>query len=418
MSVVDSRHSEQFLGGVQPLKEVLMSVHNPVGTERAAAFNTDRLDALMDDAGLDVLLVCSKHNIQYLLGGYRFFFFEYADAIGVSRYLSFFIYEKGQPGKSGYIGNPMERDESERFSKFVNHSDLGSWRGLDSMNRAVDYIKSSGMTSGRIGIESAFLPADTYEALKAAFLSSEILDATIVLERLRAIKTPEELNYLRNASERVVDSMAAVFASQGQGATKNDIVAALHKEEVARGLTWQFCLITMGTSFNRAPSDQVWQKGDVLNLDSGGNYHGWVGDMARMAVLGEPDQELHDLLGGIEDIQQACRQLMRPGTLGRDLFSGAKALLEASPHKRYMGFVIHGMGLITHEAPRLTHNGPVPYEAPDAARPLEEGMVLSVETTMLHPRRGFIKLEDTLAITSDGYEAFGDGHRGWNIAGG
>ena len=37
----------------------------------------------------------------------------------------------------------------------------------------------------------------------------------------------------------------------------------------------------------------------------------------------------------------------------------------------------------------------------DAAQPLEAGMVLSIETTMLHPRRGFIKLEDTVAVTED-----------------
>jgi Xaa-Pro aminopeptidase len=44
-------------------------------------------------------------------------------------------------------------------------------------------------------------------------------------------------------------------------------------------------------------------------------------------------------------------------------------------------------------------------------------MVLSIETTLPHPRRGFIKLEDTLVVTKDGWEAFGDGGRGWNRGG-
>ena len=59
------------------------------------------------------------------------------------------------------------------------------------------------------------------------------------------------------------------------------------------------------------------------------------------------------------------------------------------------------MGLITHEVPFLMTNHPVAYEGVDAGEPLEAGMVLSVETTMLHPTRGFIKLEDTVAITDD-----------------
>ena len=49
---------------------------------RAAAFDAALLDRLMDEAGLDVLLATSKHNVQYLLGGYRFFFFDDMDAIG------------------------------------------------------------------------------------------------------------------------------------------------------------------------------------------------------------------------------------------------------------------------------------------------------------------------------------------------
>jgi Xaa-Pro aminopeptidase len=73
------------------------------------------------------------------------------------------------------------------------------------------------------------------------------------------------------------------------------------------------------------------------------------------------------------------------------------------------------MGLVSHEAPRLTASGPVPYDAPDAGLPLQQGMVISVETTMKHPRRGFIKLEDTIAVTGNGHEMFGGAGRGWNV---
>jgi Xaa-Pro aminopeptidase len=44
-------------------------------------------------------------------------------------------------------------------------------------------------------------------------------------------------------------------------------------------------------------------------------------------------------------------------------------------------------------------------------------MVISIETTLQHQRRGFIKLEDTIAVTDDGWEAFGDRGRGWNLGG-
>jgi len=100
-----------------------------------------------------------------------------------------------------------------------------------------------------------------------------------------------------------------------------------------------------------------------------------------------------------------------------DKVRAVEAPLKASANSRHLRFCAHGMGLITHEAPRLTSTGPVPYEATDVDRPLEAGMVLSIETTLLHPKRGFIKLEDTVAVMDDGFEAFGDQGRGWNVVG-
>jgi Xaa-Pro aminopeptidase len=222
---------------------------------------------------------------------------------------------------------------------------------------------------------------------------------------------------LRKASELVVDSMVAVIGAQGAGASKQDLSDALRREEINRGLAFEYCLITMGTNLNRAPSEQRWADGDIISLDSGGNYHGYIGDLCRMAILGEPDAELQDLLGEIEAIQRAAMASIRPGVPGAAIYEAAEPLVRASANREHMQFVAHGMGLISHEAPRLTSSGPVPYDAYDAERPLEAGMVISVETTLLHPRRGFIKLEDTFAATETGFEIFGEGGRGWNRGG-
>jgi len=168
---------------------------------------------------------------------------------------------------------------------------------------------------------------------------------------------------------------------------------------------------------NRAPSDQRWEKGDVLSIDSGGNYHGYIGDVARMGVAGEPDAELVDLLAEVEAIEQASMQPIRSGVLGSEIYAAADAVLHKSKLHNHIHFLAHGMGLVSHEAPRLTNSGPVPYDAYDATRPLETGMVVSVETTLQHPRRGFIKLEDTVIVQPDSFEVYGDRIRGWNRAG-
>ena len=57
-----------------------------------------------------------------------------------------------------------------------------------------------------------------------------------------------------------------------QGATKAEVTEALRRGGTNRGLTFEYCLITAGTSLNRAPSDQVWGEGDIMWINSGGNY--------------------------------------------------------------------------------------------------------------------------------------------------
>ncbi|MGA3311083.1 MAG: Xaa-Pro peptidase family protein [Xanthobacteraceae bacterium] len=383
----------------------------------AAPFDTARLDQLMDDAGIDVLLATSKHNVQYLLGGHRSFFFDTMDAIGTTRYLPAFVYPKGAPEKAGYFGHRMEGYQTALKPFWVTEINIKSSGSVDVMEAAADYLRRLGKPQ-RIGIEFAFLPAGSADTLRKALPDSEFKDALFVLERLRARKTPEELAKLRMASDLVIDSMIAVIHSHGPGATKAQMSEALRREETARGLTFDYCLIAAGSSLNRAPSEQRWEKGDVLSVDSGGNYHGYIGDLARMGIAGEPDSELKDLLAEVEATQQAAFKPIRAGVNGSEIYAAAEPVLKKSKLHNHYEFLAHGMGLVSHEAPRLTNAGPVPYDAYDADRPLEAGMVISVETTLLHPRRGFIKLEDTVAVTPTGFEVYGDRARGWNRAGG
>ena len=380
-------------------------------------FSADRLDTLMDEAGLDVLLATSKHNVQYLLGGHRAMFFDYMDAMGTSRYLPIFVYLKGASDKAAYFGHRMEGYQREVWPFWVATAQTAAAGSVDAMEMAVDHVRRLGLRPRRIGVEMAFVPLDAGMALRSAYAGAEIVDAVFVLERLRARKSAEELEMLRRASDGVIDSMLAVIAAHGPGATKRELTEAMRREETNRGLTFEYCLIAAGTSHNRAASDQRWEEGDVLSLDSGGNYHGYIGDLARMAILGEPDSELGELLAEIEAIQQAAFAPIKAGAMGSEIYAAAEPLVRRSRQGNHLHFLAHGMGLVSHEAPHLTQRGPIPYSDEDAHRPLEAGMVISVETTLMHPRRGFIKLEDTVVVTSDGHEVYGNRARGWNRGG-
>ena len=385
--------------------------------KKSVPFDVAKLDKLLDDAGIDVLVATSKHNVQYLLGGYRFFFFDTMDAAGVSRYLPALIYRKGKPEQAAYIGCGMESYERELGKFWPGNLDLSEIGSKETMRHALDHIKKLDGVR-RVGVESAFLPADGEAVLRQGLSNCDIVDAVFPLERLRACKTPEEIAYLRESSERVIASMLATFAQCKPGMTKLEVTETLRREEVNRGLVFDYLLLTAGTSLNRAPSEQRLVEGDIISLDSGGNYKGYIGDLCRMGILGaKPDAELVDLLGFIEEVQQVARKKVKPGARGGDVIDVAEKLLDASPHRKYTHYMAHGMGLVTHEAPRLMNNPRMSYTGYDMDRPLQPGMVISIETTMSHPKRGFIKLEDTVLVTDTGFEALGDGGRGWNKAG-
>ena len=384
---------------------------------RDLPFDAAHLDRLMDEAGLDVLVVTSKHNVQYLLGGYKFFFFESMDAIGTSRYLPALVYRKGRPDQAAYVGCFMESFEKELGRFWMSSLRLGATGSQAAMQEAAAHIKALGSGIRRVGVEASFLPVDAERVLRTELSNIDIVDAMLPLERLRARKTPEEIAYLREASERVIASMVDALKVAEPGATKQDVVETLRRAEVNRDLVFDYCLITAGTSLNRAPSDQKLQAGDILSVDSGGNYKGYIGDLCRMGILGEPDAELQDLLGFVEHVQQETRKPVKAGARGGDIIDLGERLVSESPHAAYTHYMAHGMGLVSHEAPRLASYKSLSYEAYDGNRPLEAGMVISIETTMAHPKRGFVKLEDTVLVTEAGYEALGDSGRGWNRAG-
>src|SRR5258707_146939 len=139
--------------------------------------------------------------------------------------------------------------------------------------------------------------------------------------------------------------------------------------------------------------------------------------MARMGMLGEPTHLMQELLDEVASVQTAARTPIKAGALGGAIYDAALKAVESCPHGKEMHFVAHGMGLIAHEAPRITATGPIPYSDKHAKRPLETGMVWSMEASVNHRELGFVKLEDPVAVPDSGGEVFGDWGGGWNRPG-
>ncbi len=380
-------------------------------------YNQALLDDLLERNGIDVALATTKHNIQHLLGGYRYFFFALADATGTSRYLPALGLVRGRPEQAFYIGAGNEDWGTEDGSVLVPDIQNVSWTSLDTARAAAAALQARGLETATIGVEKSFIPADALDTMRELLPAANFVEVHPVLETMRAVKSPQELEHIRYASVAIVESMQAAFRDAQPGMTKRDIAEIFRRDQTARGLFYEYALVTIGGSMNRSPSEDTWQSGTTLSLDSGGMYQGYIGDLSRMGIDTEPTSRMVKLLGQVEEAQQLARTVVRSGRRGGDIYSTVLEAIPKLPNGSAMKFVAHGMGLITHESPRLTSTGPVPYPATHRDDPLQAGMVLSIEAWFEDHEAGFIKMEDTLIVTDDGWEAPGDDARGWNHVG-
>ena len=122
-----------------------MNVSAKPASGLAIPFDHHRLDRLMDEAGIDVVLATSKHNAQYLTGGHRANFFDVMDATGVTRYLPVFVYPKGAPEKAAYIGHRLEGFQHQAKPLWTPETVMTSNGSVDAMQKAVDYMKKAGL---------------------------------------------------------------------------------------------------------------------------------------------------------------------------------------------------------------------------------------------------------------------------------
>ena len=371
----------------------------------------------METRGLDALLVTGPVNVRYLTGGYRSTFFETKKEIGLGAYGPAVLYRRGYPERSRFLASPLDRDQLLDDPVWISDVDAGSWTGASTPPLITDWVEREGLAYGTIGVELPFVSAEIYLELRNRLPEVNWLDAVTTLEHLRAVKRPHELELMRVASERIVEAMQHGFRELRPGMSSSELADLVAAKERELGLSFDYCLVAFGSDTNRTPhARRVFRPGSIASFDSGANIEGYIGDLCRVGCHGDPDALQRSLLEQIDHVQLAARRPMRAGALGGEIVEAATAAVAECDHGSWMTFVAHGVGLVSHEAPRIVANS-IPYPTEHAEQPLEAGMVVSIETTIARPECGYLKLEDTVAVTATGCQGFGDTGRGWNPIG-
>lgn len=366
-------------------------------------FDATKLERLMENMDMALAVANTRHNVRYLSGGYYYHFHENSTRMGTSQYQPFVGILRGRLDSSFYVHRPDESGQMGLAKPWFPDM-VPALRGtLTATEVLVRKIKALGLSKAVIGLEMPFLPADSYLLLRTGLPEAVFVDATPIFNELRAIKTERELSIMRNAYSRLADSIHATFLAGKPGITTKELEHRLRIEMSSRGLAFLFALISAGPGFLRAPSVTGWELGHILHIDAGGAELDYVADICRMACLGEPSTLARDLHNACLEVQQTVRNAIRPGVPCGDILRLGEEAASHYDFSQYSRFVVHGIGMVPYEPPLFEQGH---------RRPLEPGMVLSIETDFIHPKVGHVKIEDAIVVTATGCEGFGDGGRG------
>lgn len=244
--------------------------------------------------------------------------------------------------------------------------------------------------------ERGILPA-VYAALRERF-GARVIPGAELLDRIRMVKTPDEIRRLTRATETIEASYEAALAAARPGMTEAEMAAVFDRESIAQGASPLFTVIAFGERSalpNAVPGSRPLGPGDIIRFDIGCRAEGYASDISRTAVFREASAKQRTYYAAILAGEDEALAAVRPGARACDVFAAAVRATQAAgiPHYR-RHHVGHGIGLDVYDRPTLN--------AADETV-LEPGMVLEVETPYYEIGFGGLQVEDTVVVTEGGY---------------
>lgn len=252
----------------------------------------------------------------------------------------------------------------------------------------------------RLGFEADDVSFNFYTQLKKLG-SEELVPTTKVIERLRMVKTEAEVSSIRKAAEI---SDAAFTYIQGvirPGVSEKKIAAELDyfmKKQGAENGAFAYIVASgaRGALPHGMASNKKIEQGDMVTLDYGAVYNGYVSDMTRTLAVGEPEVKLIEIYDIVNEALSLTLEEIKVGMTAKEVDSIARDYIGEKGYGDYFGHGLgHGIGLNVHEDPFFSQSG---------EDILQEGMVVTIEPGIYLPEVGGVRIEDDLLIKEDGNE--------------
>jgi Xaa-Pro aminopeptidase len=249
----------------------------------------------------------------------------------------------------------------------------------------------------RVAFEADALTFANYEFLREGGI--ELVPRRGLVESLRAVKEPEELEAIRRATDVTNATYERLAEEQFAGRTEKELawrMEQLFHDLGADGLAFPVDIAAGPTaaSPHAVPGGRVVEKGDLVLVDAGAMLEGYCSDCTRTLAVGGISDSRREIYEIVRQAEQAGLEAIRPGVSGRDADVAARAVIEDAGYGENFGHGLgHGVGLLVHEAPVLR------LESEDV---LAAGNVVTVEPGIYLSGVGGIRIEDLVMVTEDG----------------
>ena len=338
----------------------------------------DALLAALGERELDALLVSGLVNIRWLTG------FTGSNAAAV-------------------IGPAQRRFVTDfRYLTQVAEQIDDTWeREIDS-----DLLKrvAGGLPEGpfKLGFDDTHLSVKQHAQL-AELVGDEVqlVPAGGIVEALRAVKDAAEIDAIRAASQVADAAFEEVVSAGIVGRTEREVALDLEIAMRRRGASGAsfppiVAAAEHGALPHAEPRDVPIPAGTLVVIDWGAQLDGYASDCTRTVATGDLDPRDRAVYDIVLQAQEAALKAVRPGPTGREVDAVARTIIEAAGHAEHFGHGLgHGVGMEVHEGPRLSKLG---------EDPLAAGNIVTVEPGVYVPGAVGVRIEDLVAITSDGHE--------------
>ncbi|MGH8736958.1 MAG: M24 family metallopeptidase [Burkholderiales bacterium] len=361
---------------------------------RAVIANTDRLSRLMDEHGLDAIVVRSGVNFTYLSGiAYPGTLARHLDLPDSPRGVYLVWPRKGEPV---IILNAIAEALTRRDA-WVKRVEVYEGYIEPPVKCLCRVLKTMGLAQSRIGFEKNYLSASDWEAIGAALQGVAMIDCATMMDQVRWIKTQGEIRLLKHAANLLDDVYLEVFPTIQHGEPESGVHSRMIAACIRRGANWAHGILNShrNTVAYGGESEAPFLAGDVVRTDYVAYVDGYPGHQSRNAILGQPSTEQREMYRKVRHIYGSAIEQCRPGITAGEVYGFVVDRFKEIGVDYTSMLAGHGVGCWWHQQePVISRGNPTP---------LEEGMVIAME-----PHVGPWHIQDLVLIGREGPQVISD----------